>query len=115
MLKQIALLIIGLLHLGFLILESFLWTKPMGRKIFRLTPEKAQLLKVMAFNQGFYNGFLAAGLFWAAFSDDRFVSLFFLSCVVVAGIVGGASVSRSIYFIQALPALVALGLVLAGF
>jgi putative membrane protein len=106
--------LIALLHLWFLILEMFLWTKPSGRRAFGLTEEFAQQSKVLAANQGLYNGFLAAGLIWglsqgaAGFS----VKLFFLACVLVAGIFGGLTASRKILWVQALPAAVGLALLL---
>lgn len=103
--------LIGVFHIGFMILESFLWTKPLGLKVFGMKPEMALATKVLAQNQGLYNGFLAAGLFWGAFSGDIKISVFFLSCVVIAGIVGGMTASLNIIFVQALPAVVALILV----
>lgn len=108
-------LLIGLvafLHVYFLVLEMFLWNKPFGIKTFKLTPEFAAASKALAANQGLYNGFLAAGLAWglclgtAGFS----IKVFFLACVIVAGIFGALTVSRKIFFIQALPAAIALGL-----
>ncbi len=105
--------IIALLHLWFLILEMFLWTRPSGRRAFGTTAEFAEQSKALAANQGLYNGFLAAGLVWglclggaAGFS----VKVFFLACVLVAGIFGGLTATRKILWIQALPA--AIGLVL---
>jgi putative membrane protein len=108
-LTQLLVLIIALLHFWFLVLEMFLWTKPIGLKTFRLTPEFARASKSLAANQGLYNGFLAAGLLWGLIKGDagRHVQMFFLSCVVVAGIYGAYSVSRKILFVQALPAGVA--------
>lgn len=104
--------IIALLHLYFMVLEMFLWEKPQGLKVFHLSPEKAAVTKALAQNQGLYNGFLAAGLIWGLvptnYSDD--VKIFFLSCVVIAGIYGALTVNRRIVFIQGAPA--ALGLVL---
>jgi len=97
----------------FLVLEMFLWDKPLGLKIFRNPIEKARDSAVLAANQGLYNGFLAAGLLWGLFSAAAFeFELFFLSCVIVAGIYGGLTSSRKILWVQALPGLVALGLVL---
>lgn len=102
-------------HLWFLVLEMFLWTRPLGLKTFRNTPEFARQSAALAANQGLYNGFLAAGLLWGALHPvpevGRQVQLFFLACVVVAGIYGAATVSRRIFFLQALPALAALGAV----
>jgi putative membrane protein len=107
---------VALLHLYFLVLEMFLWTKPLGLKVFRNTPEKAQTTKVLAANQGLYNGFLVAGLVWgltlgAAGLD---IKVFFLGCVIVAGVYGAWSVSRRILWVQAVPGAVALALVLAA-
>lgn len=105
-------LLVAILHLWFLVLEMFLWTKPLGLKTFRNTPEKAETTRVLAANQGLYNGFLAAGLLWGLLwlADWRVVA-FFLVCVAVAGAYGAWSVSRRIFWIQALPALLALGCV----
>ena len=102
---------VAVLHLYFLVLEMFLWTRPIGLKIFRNTPERAETMRVLAGNQGLYNGFLAAGLLWAAATAQRDVALFFLVCVVVAGVYGAATVSRRILYVQALPALVAIAAV----
>ncbi|HYG06576.1 MAG TPA: DUF1304 domain-containing protein [Stenotrophomonas sp.] len=101
--------LVALLHLYFLVLEMFLWTRPLGLKVFRNTPEKAQTTRVLAANQGLYNGFLAAGLLWGVLAARTDVLVFFLVCVVVAGAYGAWSVSRRIFWIQALPALLALG------
>ncbi|HEX7637284.1 MAG TPA: DUF1304 domain-containing protein [Burkholderiaceae bacterium] len=119
MLSTVANVVVGLialLHVYFLVLEMFLWTTPTGRRAFGLTPEFAEASKVLAGNQGLYNGFLAAGLVWALTLGEAGYStkLFFLGCILVAGVYGAATASRKILFIQALPALVALGLVLAS-
>jgi putative membrane protein len=106
--------LVALLHLGFLALEMFLWDKPLGMRIFRLTPETARSSKVLAANQGLYNGFLAAGLVWGLVSGGPRIELFFLGCVVVAGLFGAVTVSRRIAFVQALPGAIAAGLVLAA-
>jgi len=108
--------VVALLHVWFLVLEMFLWDKPLGMKTFRQTPEKAAVTKVLAANQGLYNGFLAAGLFWGLSlgAAGSSIKLFFLGCVVVAGVYGAATVSRKILFVQALPAALAMGLVLAA-
>ena len=103
--------VVALLHLGFLVLEMFLWNKPIGRKIFKLSPEFAAESAPLAANQGLYNGFLAAGLLWSLAGGMQSVVIFFLCCVVVAGIYGALTVSRTIFFVQALPALVALALI----
>jgi putative membrane protein len=107
-------LLIAALHIYFLVLEMFLWTRPLGLKTFRKTPERAQDSAVLAANQGLYNGFLAAGLIWGVFYQWPLSALhiktFFLGCVIIAGLYGAYSVSRRIFFIQALPALIALPL-----
>ncbi|MEO6920680.1 MAG: DUF1304 domain-containing protein [Collimonas sp.] len=107
--------LVALLHVYFLVLEMFLWDKPFGLKTFRLTPEFASASKALAANQGLYNGFLAAGLAWGlCLGVEGFsIKVFFLACVIVAGIFGALTVSRKILFIQALPAAIALGLLLA--
>ena len=106
--------LIALLHLWFLILEMLLWTKPSGRRAFGLSAEFARQTKALAANQGLYNGFLAAGLVWGlALGGAGFgVKIFFLGCVLVAGLFGGLTVGRKILWIQALPALIALALLL---
>ena len=106
--------LVALLHLGFLVLEMFLWTKPAGLRIFRNTPEKAQATRVLAANQGLYNGFLAAGLVWGLVAGAQPVKVFFLGCVIVAGLYGAWSVSRRILWVQAAPAAAALALLLAS-
>jgi len=105
--------IIALLHFGFLYLEMFLWDKPAGRRVFRTTEEVAKQSKTLAANQGLYNGFLAAGLIWS-FLDGEPAKIFFLSCVVVAGVFGAFTVSKRIFYIQALPAILALLLLLVS-
>src|SRR3546814_7938703 len=112
MLSITLILLVALLHLYFLVLEMFLWTRPAGLKVFRNTPEKAELTRVLAANQGLYNGVLAAGLAWAVLSTQRDVALFFLGGVVVAGRYGTATVSRRILYVQAVPALAAIAAVL---
>jgi len=112
----IVIAIIALLHAYFLVLEMFLWTKPAGRRAFGLTAEFAEQSRALAANQGLYNGFLAAGLVWGlSLGSAGFgVKVFFLACVLVAGIFGGLTASRKILWIQALPALVALLLLYLG-
>jgi putative membrane protein len=104
--------LVALLHLYFLVLEMFLWDKPAGLRAFGHTPEAAAASKVLAANQGLYNGFLAAGLLWGLSLGDAGASIrvFFLLCVLVAGIYGAATASRKILFVQALPAAIALAL-----
>jgi putative membrane protein len=99
--------LVALLHAWFLALEMFLWEKPIGMRTFRLTPERARDTKVLAANQGLYNGFLVAGLLWGLWlaPDDHGVRAFFLGCVVVAGVFGAATVGRRVLYVQALPAL----------
>ena len=112
----VATCLVALLHLWFLVLEMFLWTTPYGRRVFALTEEKAQATKSLAANQGLYNGFLAAGLGWGllAGSDGHIIKVFFLSCVIIAGIFGAATASRKILWVQAVPGAVALALVCAA-
>ena len=102
--------LVALLHLYFLVLEMFLWTTPTGRRVFATTPEFAQASKTLAANQGLYNGFLAAGLVWsiAERGDGFHLKIFFLTCVIVAGLYGAWTVSRKILYVQALPAIAAL-------
>jgi len=104
-------LCVALLHVYILVLEMVLWTHPLGLKTFRNSLEKAQATHVLAANQGLYNGFLAAGLFWGALAARADVLSFFLGCVVLAGCYGAYSVNRRIFVVQALPALIALALV----
>jgi putative membrane protein len=108
--------LVALLHVYFMVLEMFLWTKPYGRRVFKLSEEKAQATKALAANQGLYNGFLAAGLAWGLSlgADGQAIRMFFLGCVIVAGIFGGATVARKIFYVQALPAAVAVALGCAG-
>jgi putative membrane protein len=108
--------IIALLHVYFLVLEMFLWNTPFGHKTFKTTPEQATLSAPLAKNQGLYNGFLAAGLVWglmAPGAEGFHVTHFFLICVLVAGVYGGITANRKIFFVQALPALIALALQLS--
>jgi len=108
--------LVALEHFYFLVLEMFLWTKPKGRKIFGLTEQFANDSKALAANQGLYNGFLAAGLVWSLIHPDANFShqlqLFFLGCVLVAAVYGGATVKRTILFVQGVPACIALVLIL---
>src|SRR5262245_31771941 len=104
--------LVALLHVYFLVLEMFLWDKPKGMKTFGLTPEKAAITKPLAMNQGLYNGFLAAGLAWGLYAGAFDFKVFFLICVIAAGIFGALTASRKILWVQAVPGLVALGLLL---
>ncbi|MEO7050844.1 MAG: DUF1304 domain-containing protein [Rhodanobacter sp.] len=112
---NILIALIALLHLWFLILEMFLWTRPSGRRAFGLSAEFAEQSRALAANQGLYNGFLVAGLVWGLWlgQDGTAIKVFFLGCVLVAGVFGGLTAARKILWIQALPAAVALLLVLA--
>jgi putative membrane protein len=105
--------IVAALHLYFLVLEMFLWDKPAGVRAFGHTPEQAAASKVLAANQGLYNGFLAAGLLWGLSlgAGGIAVKVFFLLCVLIAGLYGAATASRKILFVQALPAAIALVLI----
>ena len=117
MLTQVANVLVALmalLHVYILVLEMFLWTTPRGRRAFGTTPEFAEQSKVLAANQGLYNGFLAAGLVWGLTLGPAGygVKLFFLGCILVAGLYGGFTATRKILFIQAIPAALSIGLVL---
>ena len=116
MIATVLIALVALLHAYFLVLEMFLWTKPTGRRVFNNTPEFAEASKVLAANQGLYNGFLVAGLVWGLLQGaaGRPVLFFFLGCVIVAGVYGAATVSKRIFFVQAVPALLALGALLMG-
>ena len=114
LLAHILVVLVALLHVYFLVLEMFLWTRPLGLKTFRNTPEKAETTRVLAANQGLYNGFLAAGLLWALWTWQWKVVMFFLGCVVIAGLYGAYSVNKRIFFVQALPALIAIAVIAAG-
>ena len=100
--------LMALLHVYILVLEMFLWTTPKGRRAFGLTAEFAEQSKVLAANQGLYNGFLAAGLAWGLVlgAEGHGVKLFFLGCILVAGLYGAATANKRILFIQAIPALI---------
>ena len=113
---NIAVAVVALLHLYFLVLEMFFWEKPLGLRVFGLTPEFARASKALAANQGLYNGFIVAGLIWGlslgAAGDS--IKFFFLGCVVVAGVFGALTANRRILWVQALPGAVAIALVLAS-
>jgi putative membrane protein len=112
-LATVLVVLVALLHAYFLVLEMFLWTKPAGRRAFGLTQEQAEQSKVLAANQGLYNGFLAGGLLWSLTRGDdaRAIATFFLACVIAAGLFGAATASRKILWVQALPAVVAMAVV----
>lgn len=116
MFANILIAAVALLHLYFMILEMFLWDKPAGLKAFALTPEFAAASKNLAANQGLYNGFLVAGLIWGLLlgADGMQIKTFFLGCVIVAGVYGGLTVKMKILYVQALPAAIALTLLLLG-
>lgn len=106
--------LVAVLHVWFMILEMFLWATPFGAKTFKRPLAEMQAQKVLAANQGLYNGFLAAGLAWSFVSPyGYYLRVFFLACVLIAGIYGAATASRAILFLQALPAALALGVTLA--
>lgn len=107
-----AILIVAILHLWFLVLEMFLWKSPFGLRTFGMTKEAADASATLAANQGLYNGFLAAGLFWGLWANLSAVKVFFLACVLVAGLFGGLTARRSILYFQALPGAVGLLLVI---
>ncbi len=102
--------VVALIHFYILVLEMFLWDKPQGMKAFGTTPEFAAQTKVLAANQGLYNGFLAAGLLWGIVLGEAGdpTKLFFLACVAVAGLYGAATVGRKILLVQTIPALIAM-------
>jgi putative membrane protein len=111
LLRNVLVAFVALEHLGFLVLEMFLFKSPAGRRVFRTTPEFAVQAAPLAANQGLYNGFLAAGLIWSLLAPEPMAAplrLFFLACVLVAAVFGAATVSRRILVIQGLPALLAL-------
>jgi putative membrane protein len=114
MISLLLIALVALLHVGFLVLEMFYWNHPVGREIFKMTPEVSASSAILAANQGLYNGFLAAGLIWGLVTGRRDVKVFFLACVIVAGVYGGLTAKMSILFIQGLPALLALLAVLAA-
>lgn len=105
--------LVALIHVGILVLEMFYWDHPYGQQIFEMTPEVSASSAVLAANQGLYNGFLAAGLFWGLFANRKDVKIFFLTCVLIAGIYGGLTAKTTILLTQALPALIALIFVLS--
>jgi putative membrane protein len=110
---DIVVALVALLHLYFLVLEMFLWDQPAGLRAFGQTPEAAAASRVLAANQGLYNGFLAAGLLWGLLvRDGTDIKLFFLTCALLAGLFGGFTASRKILFVQALPAAIGIVLVL---
>jgi len=113
---NIAVAVVALLHLYFLILEMFFWEKPLGLRVFGLTPEFAKASRALAANQGLYNGFIVAGLVWGLSlgAAGASIKIFFLGCVVVAGVFGALTANRKILWVQAFPGAVAFALVLAS-
>lgn len=105
--------LVALLHAYFLVLEMFLWTQPVGRRVFGTTAEFAEESAGLAMNQGLYNGFLVAGLLWGLVADYPDVQVFFLGCVIVAGVFGALTVNKRILVVQAVPAVFAMAAVLA--
>ena len=108
---NVLVVLVALLHLGFLALEMFFWDHPFGRRRFGMTPEYSKASASLAANQGLYNGFLAAGLVWGLLAGEASIKVFFLVCVVIAGVYGGFTAKRSILYMQALPGLIALAAV----
>lgn len=110
MASEVLIALVALLHVYFLVLEMFLWDRPFGLKTFGKSLEFATATKALAANQGLYNGFLAAGLLWSLWLGEagRHIALFFLGCVIVAGVYGALTVSRKIFFVQGVPAIAAL-------
>jgi putative membrane protein len=100
--------LVALLHVYFLVLEMFLWTSPFGQKTFKRSAEEQAQTKILAGNQGLYNGFLAAGLVWSMCTGAYATREFFLACVVIAGLYGAATAGKQILFVQAIPAAAAL-------
>ncbi len=116
LLRNVLVAFVALEHVGFLVLEMFLFKSPAGRRVFRTTPEFAAQAAPLAANQGLYNGFLAAGLFWSLCAPEPLAGplrLFFLACVLIAAVFGAATVSRRILVVQGLPAALALIVALA--
>ena len=114
MISLLLIFFVALIHVGFLVLEMFYWNHLIGREVFNMTPEVSASSAILAANQGLYNGFLAAGLLWGLVSGRRDVKVFFLGCVIVAGVYGGLTAKMSILYTQGLPALLALLAVLSA-
>ena len=112
--SQVLAALVALLHVYFMVLEMFLWATPFGAKTFARPLEEMQQTKPLAANQGLYNGFLAAGLVWSLVTGNLEVRMFFLACVVVAGLFGAVTASRKILFVQALPGLAALAVTIVA-
>src|SRR5216117_2613291 len=114
MISLLLVILVALIHTAFLVLEMFYWNHPVGREIFNMTPEVSASSAILAANQGLYNGFLLAGLLWGLVAGRRDVKVFFLACVIVAGVYGGLTAKTTILYSQALPGLLALLAVLAA-
>jgi putative membrane protein len=118
MIGQLLVAVVALIHVAIVLAEMVFWETPRVRRAFGMSEELAARTRVLAANQGLYNGFLVAGLVWALVTglpgEGAPIAHFFLACVIVAGLYGAATASRRILFVQALPAAVALGSVLAG-
>ena len=114
MISLLLVFLVALIHTAFLVLEMFYWNHPVGQEIFKMTPEVSASSAILAANQGLYNGFLVAGLLWGLISGRRDVKVFFLACVIVAGVYGGLTAKTTILYIQAAPGLLALLAVLAA-
>lgn len=114
MLALLLVALVALIHTGFLVLEMFFWNHPIGQQIFNMTPEVSASSAVLAANQGLYNGFLVAGLIWGLVSGRRDVKVFFLACVIVAGVYGGLTAKTTILYSQALPGALAMLAVLSA-
>jgi putative membrane protein len=113
MISLLLVFLVAVIHTAFLVLEMFYWNHPVGREIFKMTPEVSASSAILAANQGLYNGFLVAGLLWGLISGRRDVKVFFLACVIVAGVYGGLTAKMSILYVQGVPALAALLAVLS--
>ena len=114
MLSLLLVALVALIHTGFLVLEMFYWNNPVGQQIFNMTPEVSASSAILAANQGLYNGFLVAGLIWGLIGGRRDVKVFFLACVIVAGVYGGLTAKTTIFYTQALPGALALLAVLVA-
>ena len=114
MISLLLVFLVALIHTAFLVLEMFYWNHPVGQEIFKITPEVSASSAILAANQGLYNGFLVAGLLWGLISGRRDVKVFFLACVIVAGVYGGLTAKTTILYTQAAPGLLALLAVLAA-
>ena len=108
MISLLLVVLVALIHTAFLVLEMFYWNHPVGREIFNMTPEVSASSAILAANQGLYNGFLVAGLIWGLVTGRRDVKVFFLACVIVAGVYGGLTAKTTILYSQALPGALAL-------